>query len=35
MTSVPLLLVALAGLVCLVPGRRAAKLDPAAILRDS
>ena len=35
MTSVPLLLVALAGLVCLVPGRRAARLDPAAILRDS
>ena len=35
MTSVPLLLVALAGLACLVPGRRAAKLDPAAILRDS
>jgi len=34
LTIVPLLLVALAGLVCLVPGRRAAKLDPATILRD-
>ena len=35
LTTVPLLLVALAGLACLVPGRRAAQLDPAAILRES
>ena len=35
LTTLSLLLVALAGLACLVPGRRAAKLDPAAILRES
>ena len=35
MTTVPLLLIALAGLACLVPGRRAARLDPAEILRES
>ena len=35
MAAVPLVLVALAGLACLVPGRRAARLDPAAILRES
>jgi ABC-type antimicrobial peptide transport system permease subunit len=35
MTSVPLVLVALAALACLVPGRRAATLDPAEILRES
>jgi predicted permease len=35
MTSVPLVLVALAALACLAPGRRAAELDPAKILRES
>jgi len=33
--GVPVVLVALAALACLVPGRRAARLDPAAILRES
>jgi putative ABC transport system permease protein len=32
-TGVPMALVALAALACLVPGRRAARLDPAEILR--
>jgi putative ABC transport system permease protein len=35
MASVPVALVAIAAIACLVPGRRAASLDPAAILRES
>ena len=35
LTSVPFVLVVLAALGCLAPGRRAAKLDPAEILRES
>jgi putative ABC transport system permease protein len=35
MAGVPLVLVTLAALACLAPGRRAAKLDPAEILRES
>jgi len=35
MAGVPLALVAIAAIACLVPGRRAAKLDPAEILRES
>ncbi len=35
MASVPVALVAIAAIACLVPGRRAAKLDPAEILRES
>ena len=35
MASVPIVLVMLAALACLAPGRRAAKLDPAEILRES
>ena len=35
MAGVPLALLATAALACLVTGRRAAKLDPAEILRDS
>ena len=35
MARVPAALVAMAAIACLVPGRRAAKLDPAEILRES
>jgi putative ABC transport system permease protein len=35
MAGVPLALVAIAALACVVPGRRAARLDPAEILRES
>jgi putative ABC transport system permease protein len=35
MAGVPLALVAVAAVACLVPGRRAANLDPADILRES
>ena len=35
MAGVPIVLVMLAALACLAPGRRAAKLDPAEILRES
>lgn len=35
MASVPLALVAVAAVACLVPGRRAANVDPAEILRES
>ena len=35
MASVPAALVVLAAIACLVPGRRAARLDPAEILRES
>jgi len=35
MAGVPLALVAIAAIACLVPGRRAARLDPAEILRES
>jgi len=35
LTAVPLTLVAVAVIACLVPGRRAAKLDPAIVLRES
>jgi ABC-type antimicrobial peptide transport system permease subunit len=35
MTGVPLGLVSIAALACLVTGRRAARLDPAEILRES
>ena len=35
MASVPVALVAIAAVACLVPGRRAANLDPAEILRES
>ncbi len=35
MASVPLALVAIAAIACFVPGRRAANLDPAEILRES
>jgi putative ABC transport system permease protein len=35
MAGVPLALVAIAAIACLAPGRRAAKLDPAEILRES
>jgi ABC-type lipoprotein release transport system permease subunit len=34
MAAVPVALVTMAALACLVPGRRAAKLDPAEILRE-
>ena len=34
LTAVPLTLVAVAVIACLVPGRRAAKLDPAMVLRE-
>ena len=34
MAGVPIVLVTLAALACLAPGRRAAKLDPAEILRE-
>jgi putative ABC transport system permease protein len=34
LTSVPLLLLMLAAVACLVPGRRAARMDPAEILRE-
>jgi putative ABC transport system permease protein len=33
--GVPVALVAIAAIACLVPGRRAARLDPAEILRES
>jgi predicted permease len=35
MMGVPIVLVMLAALACLAPGRRAARLDPAEILRES
>ena len=35
MAAVPVALVAMAAVACLVPGRRAANLDPAEILRES
>ncbi len=35
MAAVPVALVAMAAVACLVPGRRAANLDPADILRES
>jgi putative ABC transport system permease protein len=35
MAAVPVALVTMAALACLVPGRRAARLDPAEILRES
>ena len=35
MAGVPIVLVTLAALACLAPGRRAAKLDPAEILREN
>jgi putative ABC transport system permease protein len=35
MAGVPLALLATAGLACLITGRRAARLDPAEILRES
>jgi len=35
MASVPVALLAIAALTCLAPGRRAANLDPAEILRES
>jgi putative ABC transport system permease protein len=35
MAAVPVALVAIAAVACLVPGRRAARLDPADILRES
>jgi len=35
MVSVPLALVIVAAIACLVPARRAARLDPAEILRES
>lgn len=35
MAGVPLLLLAVAAVACVVPGRRAARLDPAEILRHS
>ena len=35
MAAVPVALVAIAAAACLVPGRRAARLDPADILRES
>jgi putative ABC transport system permease protein len=34
MAGVPLVLLAVAAIACLVPGRRAAKLDPSEILRE-
>ena len=34
MAGVPLALVTMAAIACLVPGRRAARLDPAEILRE-
>jgi len=34
LTAVPLTLVAVAVIACLVPGRRAARLDPAMVLRE-
>jgi ABC-type lipoprotein release transport system permease subunit len=34
MLAVPLLLLGIAALACAVPGRRAARLDPAVILRE-
>ena len=35
MVGVPLALVIVAAIACLVPARRAARLDPAEILRES
>jgi ABC-type lipoprotein release transport system permease subunit len=35
MVAIPVLLVAAALVACLVPAQRAARLDPAAILRES
>ena len=35
MAGVPLALLAVAAVACLAPGRRAARLDPAVILRES